>query len=275
MIAKLTKYEFRSSIKLMSMIWGALIVVSILFAITEGITNARTLSTTADVVETSRFGLYDILTTTTIMLYSLIACAIVVITVLIIIQRFYNSLLGDEGYLINTLPVKMWQIITSKGIAATCLVIMSFIVGIISIMIMAHASMFNVFKELAEMISKDPMIILIVIEVIFVCVLGVIKSIYQIYASIAIGQLVNRHRVLSSIGSYIGISIALTIIASVLFSLLSGLGIVEKLYFMMEPLSDLNSFHLVILGIALLEIIQIVPFHIVSERILSCKLNLL
>ena len=105
MIAKLTKYEFRSSIKIMAMIWGALIVVSILLALTNPISDVNPLSD--DMSDAS--GLAEILTVTAGILYAMVACAIVVVTVFIIIQRFYSSLLGDEGYLINTLPVKMWQ----------------------------------------------------------------------------------------------------------------------------------------------------------------------
>jgi hypothetical protein len=35
-------------------------------------------------------------------------------TLIVLIQRFYKNLLGDEGYLMFTLPVQSWSHILSK-----------------------------------------------------------------------------------------------------------------------------------------------------------------
>ena len=274
MIAKLTKYEFRSSIKIMAMIWGALIVVSILFALTNPISDVNPLYD--DMADSS--GLAEILTVTAGILYAMVACAIVVVTVFIIIQRFYSSLLGDEGYLINTLPVKMWQLITSKGIAAACLVIISFLVGVISVLIIAHPDfgwLFEQFRRVLDEIPDKPLFVLIVIEGIILCVLGIVKSIYQIYASISLGQLLNRHRLLGSVGAYIGISVALTIISSIFIVMGDKLGIDYAITSATDTFSQLTNFNLMMCFLIFIEVLQIAAFHIISERILSTKLNLL
>lgn len=274
MIAKLTKYEFRSSIKIMAMIWGALIVVSILLALTNPISDVNPLSD--DMSDAS--GLAEILTVTAGILYAMVACAIVVVTVFIIIQRFYSSLLGDEGYLINTLPVKMWQLITSKGIAATCFVIISFLVGVISVLIIAHPDfgwLFEQFRRVLDEIPDKPLFVLIVIEGIILCVLGIVKSIYQIYASISVGQLLNRHRLLGSVGAYIGISVALTIISSIIIVMGDKLGIDYAIASATDAFSQLINFNLMMCFLIFIEVLQIAAFHIISERILSTKLNML
>ena len=52
------------------------------------------------------------------LVYVAILIALFVIALIFIIQRFYLGLLGDEGYLMFTLPVRPWQLIASKAICA-------------------------------------------------------------------------------------------------------------------------------------------------------------
>ena len=46
-------------------------------------------------------------------------------TCVVTIQRFYKGLLGQEGYLMFTLPVKNWQLVFSKALV-------SFFIGMVS-----------------------------------------------------------------------------------------------------------------------------------------------
>lgn len=46
--------------------------------------------------------------------------ALFVLTMIVIIQRFYKGLLCDEGYLMFTLPVKPWQLIATKWHGGAC-----------------------------------------------------------------------------------------------------------------------------------------------------------
>ena len=54
--------------------------------------------------------------------------------------------------------------------------------------------------------------VLVIVEAIILLVLSVLKSVYQIYAALAIGQLANKHRILLSLGAYIGISMIMSIL---------------------------------------------------------------
>ena len=49
-----------------------------------------------------------------------------------ILQRFYKNLLSGEGYLMHTLPVRPWQHIASKLIAAVVWTVLSFFVVCVS-----------------------------------------------------------------------------------------------------------------------------------------------
>ena len=88
--------------------------------------------------------LVSIVGTITGFMYISIFIALVAATVIIVILRFYKGLLGDEGYLMHTLPVKPWQLITSKGLVAAGVVLLSIIVAMVSLAILAGLSSLSV-----------------------------------------------------------------------------------------------------------------------------------
>ncbi len=53
------------------------------------------------------------------LLYTAIATTILVMTIILIVQRFSNSLLGDEAYFNHVLPVSVAEHIGNKAISAT------------------------------------------------------------------------------------------------------------------------------------------------------------
>lgn len=54
---------------------------------------------------------------------------IIVVYAVTILQRYYNNLYGEEGYLTFTLPVKSWEIILSKYINALIWGVLTVLVG--------------------------------------------------------------------------------------------------------------------------------------------------
>ena len=51
-------------------------------------------------------------------IYGFLFFGIMVVSLVVVIQRFYKSLLGDEGYLMFTLPVETWKLVMSKLLVA-------------------------------------------------------------------------------------------------------------------------------------------------------------
>ena len=123
MTGRLIKYELRSSIKLMGVIWAALIVTSFLFSIS--INFMGNIMRSSSIAST----LINLFQGITGMLYIAVFIATAAASVVIIIMRFYKGLLSDEGYLMHTLPVKPWQLITAKGVSALIIVCASVIVS--------------------------------------------------------------------------------------------------------------------------------------------------
>ena len=283
MTGKLIKYEFRSGLRYIGIIWAALIVSAILLGVV-----LKVMSTIFPENPQGALNILELIFELVFpLLYGAIFIAMIVITVFIVLMRFYKGLLGDEGYLMHTLPVKPWQLITSKGIVAGAVVVISIICAVISILILVGINDMNgllsVSKDFFEVLGDEPRLILVMIEAVILMVVGVIKGIYQIYAAMSIGQLADKHRLLTSLGAYIGISVVLTMLASALFVIvdLTCLDVWFTDWLMsIEPSIGINDdgFILVQAGMAAILIVlavQVAAFHIVSERILSKKLNLI
>ena len=271
------KYEFRSSFKLMAVLWAALIVSSCLFSFSSNV-----LDTTLSGNDPSKGAqlVSSMIGTATGFLFFLAMMAMVVITIIIIIMRFYNGLFGSEGYLMNTLPVKPWQLVTSKGIVAGVLVLADAVLAVASILILGGMTsmhdMGQMFSELGSALAKRPVLILMAAELFVLLITGILKSIYQVYASIAIGQLVNKYRLLLSLGAYIGINIALTVIAVAVMVILQFTDVSEITVGMLSGNVDkvLGASQWFMLVAFVLNMLQLAAFHVVTERLMTLKLNL-
>ena len=274
MTGRLIKYEIRSSIKLMAVIWAALIAASLLFSVSSNLLG-RTFEGASQGANT----LVSIVGTITGFMYISIFIALVAATEIIVILRFYKGLLGDEGYLMHTLPVKPWQLITSKGLVAAGVVLLSIIVAMVSLAILAGLSSLSVIPDIFSGIAKawkeDPRYILIIVEVLVIMVLSLLKSIYQVYASLAIGQLAGKHRILLSLAAYIGLSTAVTVFFIILGMIAGSFDMVDLLSSWDGSAGNMFGLSQFVIAVMFgLTAIQLVAFHIITERILSLKLNL-
>ena len=269
MTGKLIKYEIKSSVKLIAVIWEALITVSILLSVLSNVLFAR-------ISTESMIG--SIIDAIIGFIFVGLFIAMIVVTIMIVILRFYRGLLGDEGYLMHTLPVKPWQLITSKGIVSAGVVIVSILAGILSILIVGgFSSMIDVadfFRELPGFIRREPMAALAGLEMLILLILSLMKSIYQIYASLAIGQLAGKHRILLSLGAYIGINIVVTVLAVILMYICDGTGVLESVNSFILSSDVYKTVHAAMAVIFAFTAIQLAAFHIIAERIMTKKLNL-
>ena len=66
-------------------------------------------------------------------IYSLLVMALVIVTIVTVIQRFTKNLLGREGYLMHTLPVTEAQLVGSKLISSAVWLLASAVVGVVSL----------------------------------------------------------------------------------------------------------------------------------------------
>lgn len=209
--------------------------------------------------------------------YGCTMAAVFIVTFFVIIQRFYKNLLGDEGYLMNTLPVTTITNITSKLSIATFWNIVSGFVAILSIVIMAFKpdAFSDFFYEFFQALSKGYAefgmeIYVAIIEVIIAAIVQLAKSVIMIYASISIGHLFSKHRILSSFGAFIVLNLITTAISS-------AIGIAFSLSDLPDLFSNMDSFwpiHLFLIFAILFNLIFFVAYFIITNYILKNKLNL-
>ena len=276
MTGKLMKYEIKSSMKLMAVIWAALIAASLLFSLSLHVLTDIAVERPGGGISFA-IGIFEFITG---LMYFAVFVALIVATLVIVIMRFYKGLLGDEGYLMHTLPVKPWQLITSKGIIAALIVMISVLVAFLSILVLAgvsgHETIPEMFGALGAIWEEEPRMVLVIVEAIILLVLSVLKSVYQIYAALAIGQLANKHRILLSLGAYIGISMIMSILFLLIVAASDSVGTISWLsVFIANNDSDPFAISQMAIGIMfVLTAVQLAAFHVVTERILSLKLNL-
>lgn len=135
--------------------------------------------------------------------------ALGVLSLITVIQRFYKGLLSEEGYLMFTLPVKPWQLIVSKGIVSTVVIIAGGVSAFISIFILTMNlgdiwSMFFNWDGIYfdRMFKEFPSWPLLVLEVILLMFVYLWKHILHTYSAMSFGQLANKNRVVLSIVIY-------------------------------------------------------------------------
>lgn len=164
------------------------------------------------------------------MVYVITLVGIFVATMLITIQRFYKNLLGDEGYLMFTLPVKTWELITSKLIVSGIWSIVSCIVACFSICVMAIGmDDLRAFPEAWRQIWHDfdkwfglsPLAFFL--ELVLLMLAGLALGILVVYLSIALGHQLNNKKLLGSFGAFLVVTTVIQSISAVAITVLSGL----------------------------------------------------
>lgn len=262
MLGKLLKYEFKSTARIFLPFYASIIVLSIL---------NRILFIVLDNVEF--LGIPKFLTMTT---YVLFIIATFVMTLIVIIQRFYKNLLGEEGYLSMTLPVKTSTHIFCKITAAFTWVISTVLTTIISIiLVLPDFEVFDIIgqfwrvnKVSFETATNMNFTLMFVLGCAFILI-SIISSILMIYTAICFGQLSNKHKVLTSFGSYVAIY---TILQAVNLVMISILGSSFDIFSNSElPANIVPGF---LIGGLCLQIAYVIAFFFTTRHILDKKLNL-
>lgn len=265
MLTKLLKYEFRATARLFLPLYLALIVFAL---INRFISPFKMLEST-----TFYFDVQAIISILAIAAYFALIIGVIVMTILIMIQRFYKSLLGDEGYLMFTLPVHPWQHIVSKLIVAMVWTTASFFVTMGSILIISGSGVAQLWGPLMEAMNAFRAYFgaagFFLLP--FAVLVSLVSSILMIYAAIALGHLFFRQKLLASFAMYCALYVVSQAITLIILMPL-GIAFYQFLGEVTEPTAfELN---LVILTLLLPSLILVIGYFILTNIILKKKLNL-
>lgn len=277
MLGKLFKYEMKSTARTFLPFLAAILVLSVINRI------MMALFSNNPYLEIPR----ALLMTT----YVLFIIAAFVLCVIVTIQRFYKNLLGQEGYLMFTLPVSTSANILSKGFAALIWMLATVVTTLVSVLIILPDSSWlgqiprlladaqREFDELGANLNLGLLIGLLI----GLLLVAFIAFIMQVYTSISLGQLSNNHKLLTSFGAYVGIYLALQILMMVGLLLLSG-GFLDQLDQWNNTVSItanmqfpqfFGQFMYSMLGLAIgMDIVLNVIYFFVTRWLLGKKLNL-
>lgn len=220
-------------------------------------------------------------TTVMVLLFIGVMIGLIVMTILFIIQRFWNGLLKEEGYLMFTLPVETRQLIMAKGLTATLITCVSVIDGILSCFILVLASsdemilgLLHLWSYMKEEIEEiGPMFWMIAVLFVVMMLVSLAESIYHVYAAMALGQLWESHKVVGSCVSYIAISVVISVLTSIVMIITGRILPDSRLYYTINS-SGMTFGITYMLLLIFVSVVQIVIFHVITERILSTRLNL-
>jgi hypothetical protein len=262
MLGKLIRHEIKSTARIFLPLYAVLLVFALL---------NRYLNPLQVFDSSGTPNLESMLKGISISLYVILIIAVFVLTLVIVIQRFYKNLLGDEGYLMFTLPVKAWQHILSKFLTAVIWYFMTAASVVISVMILIGADkLFDFLPQLIQMIreafgSSGPVVLPAFI------LSQMAAGTLMIYSSMALGHLFQKNRLMYSFAMYCALYAAYQIILAILILLL-GNNLFESLLQSAAPTpAQLNSLFGMLAAVAVL---MAVVHFVLTNHILTRKLNL-
>ena len=212
MLGKLMKYDFRCMLRRFGPLWIGLIGLAAINGFTVGhvLENEKMEGIMAFLLGGLPVGLLFALWIATGVMMIVFVC-----------ERFYKGLLGDEGYLMFTLPATTAEHIGSKLIVALVMELITALVaflGMFTFVMIYDASGFLAgLREFGEMLAKLDIprgVPGIIAAMTVLSLVGAAATDLQIYQAISLGHLAKKNRVAMSVLAYIVINMALTTLLS-------------------------------------------------------------
>ena len=200
MLGKLMKYEFAALSKVLPPLYGAVMILSVV-----GRLMLQIFSTSDNTFAGTVMGAF-------MFLYIFAIIASVILTFFVIVQRFYKSMVCDEGYLTHTLPVSPLSTITAKTFSGAIWMlfgVLSALAGI-AILILTREALDLIWTALGSYGKTNAAFAAefgISLNALFgyigiIMLVGLLAQISLFYAAIAIGQLFARQKLLGSVAGY-------------------------------------------------------------------------
>ncbi len=277
MLGKLIKHEFKATGKSFVLLFGATLALTVFSKI-------------------AMYLPFDNLIWQIIVGVAAVACVFCIfagfiVAFVIMIYRFYNNMLKDEGYLTHTLPVRSWQHLTAKLVTDLVWLLVSVAVSFLSLFIiylMEHGSnMMEGFNTFLEVVNEYPRLIMYIACFCVLLLLLFLLCMLEIFAALALGHIFSKHRVFASVVFYFVLNYLLVTIGAILTNILTSVlpNIGHNLRHMHIQMSEVVTFeqYVEVLDGTMLQmfavcvVIQIIMISIcffVTDYAISKKLNL-
>ena len=278
MLGKLIKHEFRATGRVMLPILAAVLLLAVMANVSIRLMDAVD-STFLHFV----FGLV-------IFLFVIGMIAAAIMTIVIMVSRFYRNLLKDEGYLMHTLPVSVHELIWSKLIVSFVWFVVTFLVIFLVILltgllqsgtnlaeIFVYVPSWAEIKEALAQFGITPgTLIRLGAEFIVGAILSCVVSCLHFYAAMSLGHMFSKDKVLLSIVFFVAINFVFSMLSSgIVVAAATGTRFFEQAPEMMETVAgSLRFTNGVMLRAMLLEAVQGVILYVITVLGLKKGLNL-
>ncbi len=267
MLSKLLKHEFRATGRIMLPLYLVLFLSAGLFNLFMHLANSYDLRA------------LQIFRAVTAFLFGVTVVGAGILTLVLMVYRFYKNYMTDEGYLMFTLPVSTTQLIWSKLIVALVWTAATAAAILLSVVLATLGQDFwiDLLPSLRQMWS-DLMTYVpaghlagYAAETVLTFLLSSLGSYLMFYAAIALGHSFANHKILLSVVFYFVFSIGLQTVGS--FAGIYGIvGMAENDFFA-SPAPFLFS-HYLLGGAAVASLVVAVIFYVVTSLTLKKRLNL-
>ena len=220
MLGKLLKQEFRATGRIMLPVFGALLILSVLANFSIRVLDSSAGSNTA----------LRILAVIVLIFFGFAVFGAMIVTLWLMVSRFYRNLLKDEGYLMHTLPVSVHGLVWSKLLVSLVWFIAT---GLLILAIVSLTALIQSGTNLSELLAQLPSwaeikallsahgihsgdITLFFTELIALILLGSIAGCLHFYAAMAMGHMFSKDKILLSIVFFVALSFVLSLVTNLL-----------------------------------------------------------
>lgn len=264
MLRKLMKHEFRATGRVMGPLFGLLLIAAIAARFSVGVlleSSARFLNLLGGLFTTA---------------FVIAIVGVCVMSLVLMINRFRTNLLGDEGYIMFTLPASVHQQIWSKLIVSAVWFIATGLAVVAAGFILVAQQGFwleirrgfaEIFRHLTAYYAFNGTAFLF--ELLALIFVGCCVLCLEFYAAMAIGHSFAAHKVLYSVLSFLGLQFVM--------QLLSGGILVGTNYDFLVvalPSDGVLAMHSVMLTMIVSTAVFGAVYYVITTMLLKKRLNL-
>ena len=264
MLRKLMKHEFRATGRVMGPLFGLLLIAAIAARFSVGVlleSSARFLNMLGGLFTTA---------------FVIAIVGVCVMSLVLMINRFRTNLLGDEGYIMFTLPASVHQQIWSKLIVSAVWFIATGLAVVAAGFILVAQQGFwleirrgfaEIFRHLTAYYAFNGTAFLF--ELLALIFVGCCVLCLEFYAAMAIGHSFAAHKVLYSVLSFLGLQFVM--------QLLSGGILVGTNYDILVvalPSDGVLAMHSVMLTMIVSTAVFGAIYYVITTMFLKKRLNL-
>ena len=268
MLTKLLKHEFRATARIMGPLYLVLLAVAL------GFNFSARLMDTSNVV-------LNILAALVILAYVAAVIGVFIVAFILMLQRFYKNLLGDEGYIMFTLPASVHQHVWSKLIVSAVWFIATGVVVILSAFVAAFNVSFltdlaEVFPKLFEQLNAYYAFngTAFMLEGLILLFAGCMTFSLQFYAALAVGHSFPNHKMALSVVFYFVFQFAMQILGAFLILALDEGPLYQLLMRLDFHIDGAAAVHFAMWILIALTALYGAVFYFVTALTLKKRLNL-